>query len=152
MPLRLASSYNWSRVRPPSPEWERCPPRLDAGMSRRDCALACFASPCWARSLLTVRAAISSATFSLLPRDFTLSLMCSYWRSRLPLQALGMSFSSMLALGLGLGLGLGPAGSGAIRFGRGRDVAERHGHVDLVVRVLGCDVSEADDADQPLVA
>src|SRR4051794_9464086 len=40
-------------------------------------------SPERARSLLTVRAAISSARSSDLPCSFWLSLMCSYWRARL---------------------------------------------------------------------
>src|SRR3984957_14175583 len=42
-----------------------------------------FASPLRARSLLTVRAAISSARFSETPCLRSLSFMCSYWRSRL---------------------------------------------------------------------
>src|SRR5690606_4732576 len=54
-----------------------------------------LASPCCARSLLTVRAAISSARPALRPpRLRTLSLMCWYWRSRLLLHLLcGISFS-----------------------------------------------------------
>src|SRR4051794_35752054 len=40
-------------------------------------------SPLRARSLLTVRAAISSARDSDAPCSFWLSLMCSYWRARL---------------------------------------------------------------------
>src|SRR5687768_6073537 len=44
------------------------------------------------RSLLTVRAAISFARFSGMPRSTELSLMCSYWRSSLLLQAGGMRF------------------------------------------------------------
>src|SRR3954447_6864136 len=40
-------------------------------------------SPERARSLLTVRAAISSARSSDVPRSFALSLMCSYCRARL---------------------------------------------------------------------
>src|SRR5215207_7873804 len=40
-------------------------------------------SPLRARSLLTVRAAISSARDSEAPCSFWLSLMCSYWRARL---------------------------------------------------------------------
>src|SRR3954454_24666502 len=39
-------------------------------------------SPERARSLLTVRAAISSARPVEAPRSFALSLMCSYWRAR----------------------------------------------------------------------
>src|SRR3984957_14299023 len=39
-------------------------------------------SPLRARSLLTVRAAISSATSLERPSLSSLSLMCSYWRSR----------------------------------------------------------------------
>jgi hypothetical protein len=45
------------------------------------------ASPLLARSLFTVRAAISFARPVEAPRFFALSLMCSYWRSRLLLQA-----------------------------------------------------------------
>src|SRR4051812_10453817 len=40
-----------------------------------------FVSPRRARSLLTGRAAISSARFSERPCFFSLSLMCSYWRA-----------------------------------------------------------------------
>ena len=40
-------------------------------------------TPLRARSLLTVRAAISSARLSDAPLLRSLSLMCSYWRSRL---------------------------------------------------------------------
>lgn len=39
---------------------------------------AVFDSPCRARSLFTVRAAISPVRFSLSPRSCALSLMCSY--------------------------------------------------------------------------
>ena len=46
-----------------------------------------FVSPCSARVLLTVRAARSSASSSLTPRSSYDSLTCSYWRSRLSLQA-----------------------------------------------------------------
>src|SRR5438874_5508691 len=57
-------------------------------MSRSEVRLASVASPARARSLLTVRAAISSAVSSLLPRSSRPSLMCSYWRSRLALHRL----------------------------------------------------------------
>src|SRR5690242_3906395 len=56
-------------------------------MSSIDERLAVRASPERARSLFTVRAAISSAVSSSSPRSSALSLMCSYWRSRLALQA-----------------------------------------------------------------
>src|SRR5215208_5603994 len=56
-------------------------------MSRRDVREDSFASPLRARSLLTVRAAISLARFVEAPLFFSLSLMCSYWRSRLLLHA-----------------------------------------------------------------
>ena len=56
-------------------------------MSSVDDRLDSLASPARARSLLTVRAAISSAVSSLSPRSSTPSLMCSYWRSRFLLQA-----------------------------------------------------------------
>ena len=49
--------------------------------------LACFASPERARALLTVRAAISFADFSLRPRSSRLSLMSSYCFSRFLLHA-----------------------------------------------------------------
>src|SRR6059058_5474123 len=52
-------------------------------MSSVDVRLASLASPERARSLFTVRAAISSATSSPRPRSSRPSLMCSYWRSRL---------------------------------------------------------------------
>src|SRR5688572_32810334 len=42
-----------------------------------------FDSPERAFSLLTVRAAISSARSSDRPCSFSLALMCSYWRARL---------------------------------------------------------------------
>src|SRR3954469_2747377 len=56
-------------------------------MSLRDVREDSFASPLRARSLLTVRAAISLARFVEAPLFFSLSLMCSYWRSRLLLHA-----------------------------------------------------------------
>jgi hypothetical protein len=56
-------------------------------MSRVDERELSRASPLRARSLLTVRAATSFARFVDMPRSFALSLMCSYWRSRLLLQA-----------------------------------------------------------------
>src|SRR4051812_40460313 len=52
-------------------------------MSSVDVRLAVLASPARALSLLTVRAAISSALSSGSPRSSKPSLMCSYWRSRL---------------------------------------------------------------------
>src|SRR4051812_28551883 len=56
-------------------------------MSSREVRDDVFASPERARSLLTVRAAISLARFVEAPCSFSLSTMCSYWRSRLLLQA-----------------------------------------------------------------
>jgi hypothetical protein len=56
-------------------------------MSSTDVRLAVLASPDRARSLFTVRAAISSALSSLRPRLFNPCLMCVYCRSRLALQA-----------------------------------------------------------------
>ena len=47
-----------------------------------------------ARSLLTVRAAISSARPSGTPRSRSASRMCSYWRSRFGEEPLGMTSSS----------------------------------------------------------
>src|ERR1700746_611845 len=60
-------------------------------MSCFDVRLAVLASPDRARSLFTVRAAISSARLVLWPRCSALSLMCSYCRSRFGLDPLGMS-------------------------------------------------------------
>src|SRR3954468_11640434 len=56
-------------------------------MSLVDERLDVLASPARARSLLTVRAAISSASSSLRPRSSKPSLMCSYCRSRFLLHA-----------------------------------------------------------------
>src|SRR5262249_61116706 len=61
----------------------RGPPRRPDEMSSSDDGLASRASPARARSLFTVRAAISSAVSSVSPRSRSPSLMCSYWRSRL---------------------------------------------------------------------
>src|SRR5215218_3642599 len=85
----LASLYSCSFVRPfgrfvP----ERRPPRRPDEMSRvevREGRL--FVSPERARSLLTVRAAISFARLVDRPCFFSDSLTCSYCRSRLLLQA-----------------------------------------------------------------
>ena len=63
-------------------------------MSRVDVRLAVLASPERARSLFTVRAAISSACLVFSPRCFALALMCSYCRSRLGLDPLGISAAS----------------------------------------------------------
>ena len=60
-------------------------------MSCFDVRLAVLASPDRARSLFTVRAAISSARPVLSPRCSALSLMCSYCRSRFGLDPRGMS-------------------------------------------------------------
>src|SRR6266542_4855952 len=57
-------------------------------MSRTEDRDAVFDWPRCARSLLTVRAAISSARFVEAPRDFVDSLMCSYFRSCLPVHSL----------------------------------------------------------------
>src|SRR4249919_2885275 len=86
MPFSLASLYSWSLVRPPGPLCERNPPRRPDEMSSVEVRLDSLASPARARSLLTVRAAISSAVSSLSPRSRSPSLMCSYCRSRLLLQ------------------------------------------------------------------
>jgi hypothetical protein len=51
-------------------------------MSLADARLAVFASPERARSLFTVRAAVSAVWPVLSPRCFALALMCSYCRSR----------------------------------------------------------------------
>src|SRR5215211_7324163 len=68
-------------------------------MSRVDERDAVFASPLRARSLLTVAAAICFARFVDVPPFLALSLMCSYWRSRLLLQAFcGMWISPLGSL------------------------------------------------------
>src|SRR5438132_1144585 len=59
--------------------------------------LADLDSPDRARSLFTVRAAISVARLVLSPRSLALSLMCSYCRSRLGLDPRGMEIH-LLAL------------------------------------------------------
>jgi hypothetical protein len=65
-------------------------------MSRVDVFERCRASPDRARSLFTVLAAISLARPVLAPLLLALSLMCSYWRSRLALHALwGMSHTTL---------------------------------------------------------
>src|SRR5205823_6770831 len=62
IPIRFASLYSWSFVRPFSPlRPERRPPRRPDDMSVRDNRDDDLASPDRARSLLTVRAAISFA-------------------------------------------------------------------------------------------
>src|SRR5215207_8360869 len=86
--IRLASLYSCSFVRPfgrfvP----ERRPPRRPDEMSCRDVLDDVRASPERARSLLTVRAAISFALLVEAPCSLALSLMCSYCRSRLLLHA-----------------------------------------------------------------
>src|SRR5438874_13784231 len=92
-------------VRPFGPPWERSPPLLDDGLSRTDDRDAVFDWPRWARSLFTVLAAISLARFVDVPRDFALSLMCSYFRSCLSVHS---------ALGIGASLRSG------LRFSPGR--------------------------------
>src|SRR3954452_11132211 len=67
-------------------------------MSSVDVRLASLASPARARSLLTVRAAISSAVSSDRPSSSSPFLMWSYWRSRFLLHASGMSCSFLLVL------------------------------------------------------
>src|SRR5262245_7486389 len=59
-------------------------------MSRREVRLFLRASPVRARSLFTVRAAISSARLALVPRASSLFLMCSYCRSRVLLDPRGI--------------------------------------------------------------
>jgi hypothetical protein len=81
--------YSCSFVRPVARRVpERIPPRRPEDMSVRDDRDDERASPLCARSLLTVRAAISLARFVDAPRFFALCSMCSYWRSRLLLHAL----------------------------------------------------------------
>jgi hypothetical protein len=78
-PRRRASSYSCSRVRPfgrfvP----DRCPPRVDGDFPRIETRERVRDSPERARSLFTVRAAISSARPVDAPRFFALALMCWY--------------------------------------------------------------------------
>ncbi|HXZ70112.1 MAG TPA: hypothetical protein VEH31_04460, partial [Streptosporangiaceae bacterium] len=80
-----ASAYNWAYVGPWAPRCERCPPRRDDDMSRVEVRLADLASPDRARSLFTVRAAISLARPVLSPRRFALASTWRYCRSRLGL-------------------------------------------------------------------
>src|SRR5438132_8299882 len=63
------------------------PPRFPEDMSLRESREDDFASPLRARSLLTVRAAISFARLVEAPRFLAPSLTCSYCRSRLLLHA-----------------------------------------------------------------
>jgi hypothetical protein len=70
-------------VRPPGPLPERLPPRLLAERPRVELREAVSDSPERALSLLTARAAISSARLSDRPASFSLCLMCSYWRALL---------------------------------------------------------------------
>lgn len=86
----LASAYNCSLVRPPAPECDRSPPRLLEEISCIDVLLALRDSPVRARSLFTVLAAISVARFGFSPRCSSLSLMCSYCRSRFGLDPRGI--------------------------------------------------------------
>src|SRR2546429_3096797 len=65
-------------------------------MSLVDDLLAVLDSPERARSLFTVRAAISLARFGLSPRSLALCLMCSYCRSRLGLDPRGDRKSTRL--------------------------------------------------------
>jgi len=70
------------------------PPRRSGEGPRSELGLAASDSPLRARSLLTVAAAMRSAIASSSPRCSRLSLMCSYWRSRLSVHfAFGMSIS-----------------------------------------------------------
>src|SRR5690242_1382637 len=94
----FASLYSCSLVRPCAPVCDRLPPRCPDETSLIDDRLAVFDSPARARSLFTVRAAISSARLVEPPRFLTLSLMCSYCRSRLGLDPAGMvaSFASVV--------------------------------------------------------
>src|SRR5579862_516884 len=83
MPIRFASLYSCAFVRPfgrfvP----ERRPPRRPDDRSERERREDVLASPFRARSLLTVRAAISFALRFGVPRSSRLSSMCSYCRSR----------------------------------------------------------------------
>src|SRR6185312_5579839 len=62
---------------------ERVPPRLLADAPRSELRELVAVSPLRARSLLTVRAAISSARAVERPCRFSDFLISSYWRSRL---------------------------------------------------------------------
>src|SRR4029079_15925365 len=86
----LASLCSCSLVRPWAPVCERLPPRCPDDTSLIDERLAVFDSPARARSLFTVRAAISSARSVETPRRVALALMCWYCRSRLAFEPAGM--------------------------------------------------------------
>src|SRR5690242_21465721 len=79
----FASLYSCSLVRPCAPVCDRLPPRCPDETSLIDDRLAVRDSPARARSLFTVRAAISSARLVELPRFFALFLIASYSRARL---------------------------------------------------------------------
>lgn len=75
----FASPYSWSLVGPRDPLCDRSPPRSYADLlSCVDVLLAVLDSPDLARSLFTVRAAISFARPVDSPRFSAPSLMCSY--------------------------------------------------------------------------
>jgi hypothetical protein len=97
-PRLRASACSWAYVGPWAPPCDRSPPRRDEEMSRVDVRLAVFDSPDRARSLFTVRAAISSARPVFSPRRFALAVTCSYCRSRLGLDPRGTSATSQLPL------------------------------------------------------
>jgi len=79
-------------LRPAAARRRRGEPRLEEReVCRRDLLLP-FVSPLRRRVLFTVAAAIRFAVPLLRPRLFALRLMCSYCRSRLLLQELGMRF------------------------------------------------------------
>jgi hypothetical protein len=77
IPLRLASSYSWSRVRPPRPRWERRPPRRPEEVSLVELRLLVWIhryerAPCSQSSPRSPRPAPLS------PPCSRPSLMCSY--------------------------------------------------------------------------
>src|SRR5215475_7398191 len=96
MPRLRAWAYSWAKVGPWAPRCDRWPPRRDDDMSWVEVRLAEFDSPERARSLFTVRAAISFARPLLSPRLLALASMCLYCRSRLGLDPRGIPDTSWL--------------------------------------------------------
>jgi hypothetical protein len=102
MPSRCASLYSCSRVLPPFDELvrevdpEREPEERELEPEELDRERDDdFVSPDCARCLFTVLAAISVARFVERPCFRSLSLMCSYCRSRLLLHAFGIRVSPL---------------------------------------------------------
>src|SRR5687767_965800 len=103
----LASLYSCSLVRPCAPVCDRLPPRCPEDTSFTEERRAVLDSPWRARSLLTVRAAISSARSVDSPRFLALALMCLYCRFRFGEDPAGIA-CSFPDMGSGQRMGLPP--------------------------------------------